>query len=136
MWLLKKIYRLPVPLMFLLILLPLPCTYGQEEILVLDHPDAFFEKQRPAVNFPHEIHMGEFDCLDCHHDYNEAGENILDAGVLEEGNEEILCSSCHDATTVVDIQSAFHQQCMGCHRGFRTAGEATGPELCGECHIK
>jgi hypothetical protein len=80
--------------------------------------------------------MGELDCLDCHHDYDEDGENVLDEDLLEEGSEEILCSSCHDAGTEIDLKKAFHRQCMGCHRDLRKAGTATAPELCGECHIK
>ena len=109
-----------------------PVTFGQEEELVLDNPDAYVEKHRPEVIFPHDLHMGEFDCLDCHHDYDEDGENVLDEDTLEEGNEDILCTACHD----VCLRELYHKQCMGCHRDFRIAGDATGPELCGECHIR
>jgi hypothetical protein len=82
--------------------------------------------------------MDEFDCYDCHHDYDDDGdgENVLDDALLDEGGEELLCSSCHDAGSKTDLKKAFHRQCMGCHRDLRIAGSATAPELCGECHIK
>jgi len=136
MALLKKHFRPPVLLFPLLIFIALTNAFGQEEELVLDNPDAYTEKHRPAVVFPHELHMGEYECLDCHHDYDKDGENVLDEDLLEEGNEEILCSSCHDAGTDVTIKKAFHRQCIGCHRDLRRSGEASPPELCGECHIK
>jgi c(7)-type cytochrome triheme protein len=120
----------------LLIFFALPNAFGQEEELLLDNPDAYVEKHRPAVLFPHELHMGELDCLDCHHDYDEDGENVLDEDLLEEDSEEILCGSCHDAGTDIDLKKAFHRQCMGCHRELRMAGSGAAPELCGECHIK
>jgi hypothetical protein len=61
---------------------------------------------------------------------------VLDEDLLEEGNEEIYCSSCHDTSTDVDLKKAFHRQCMACHRDLRKAGNAAAPELCGECHVK
>ena len=136
MALLKKNLWLPILLIPLLFLFLLPDAYAQEEEMELDFPDAFVQQQRPAVVFPHELHMGNLDFLECHHDYDEDGENVLDEDTLEEGNEEIHCDACHDAGADVDLKSAFHKQCMGCHRNYRKAGDATGPELCGECHVK
>lgn len=135
MSLLKKIVWLPTILIPILFLTGLPSALGQEEELLLDNTDAYQEKQRPAVTFPHDFHMGDFECLACHHDY-EDGENILDEYDLEEGNPDILCSACHDAGSDTDLKKAYHRQCMGCHRQSRMAGTATAPELCGECHIK
>ena len=136
MALLKRHFRPSVFLISLLIFCFMSNAFGQEEEILLDNPDTYVEKQRPAVVFPHELHMGEYECLACHHDYGEDGENVLDEDLLEEGNEEIYCSSCHDASTEVNLRKAFHQQCMGCHRDLRRAGDAAAPELCGECHIK
>ncbi len=130
--LLKKLFRLPVLLIPLLILFPLFGAYGQEENIILEQPGG----QRPAVDFPHELHMGELDCLDCHHDYDENGENVLDEDSLEEGNDDLKCDACHDASTKIDLRSAFHKKCMGCHIELRKENKPTGPELCGECHKK
>lgn len=136
MLLLKRCFQPSVLLFPLLLLCFPPGVFGQEEELVLDNPDAYVEKHRPPVSFPHELHMGELECLECHHDFDEDGENVLDEDLLEEGNEEIFCASCHDAGTEVDLKEAFHRQCMGCHRDLRKAGEVIAPELCGECHVK
>ena len=35
----------------------------------------------------------------------------------------------------LDRQKAYHRQCMGCHIDTRKAGDASGPELCGACHL-
>ncbi len=134
MALLKKLIWLPTILVPLLILFGLSVSYGQEEIF-LDNPDGYPKKQRSGVVFPHEFHMGEFDCLDCHHDYDN-GENVLDESELEEGNTGLMCISCHDDGSKVDLKQAFHRQCVVCHMQLRKAKQPTGPELCGECHRK
>ena len=135
MALLNKHIWLPAILVPLLIFFALSIANGQEGQLVLNNPDAFPTRQRSAVTFPHELHMDTFDCLECHHDYVK-GENVLDEGELEEGNPVIRCTSCHHSASRPDLRHAYHFQCMGCHRRMRIEGQATGPELCGECHIK
>lgn len=136
MALLKRLIGFTSLLVPLALLSALPGAMGQEEELFLDNPDAYRHKNRPGVTLPHETHMEEFECLDCHHDYDEIGENIFDEDTLEEGNEDLKCASCHDAGAHVDLKSAFHGQCIGCHRDLRKSGEAKAPELCGECHVK
>jgi hypothetical protein len=89
---------------------------------------------RGPVLFDHELHMYDFDCLDCHH-VMENGENVLDDADLFEGNPDILCASCHDSESEIDRTQAFHYQCMGCHNNYSLTSEPTGPTLCGECHI-
>ena len=106
---------------------------ADEEPLILDNPDVFAKKKRPAVTFPHEMHMQMIDCLSCHHDYLN-GKNMLDEDMLEETDPAIRCASCHAGNPVVNLKDAFHQQCLGCHRQMRKSGQATAPELCGECH--
>lgn len=118
-----------------LIVLSVSLSHGQGETLTIDNTDAYPVKHRTAVDFPHELHMDEFECLDCHHDYAD-GENILDEGELEEGNPAIGCAACHDSTTEIDIKKAHHVQCIGCHRDMRKRNVAIGPELCGECHMR
>jgi c(7)-type cytochrome triheme protein len=108
---------------------------AQPDEITLGHTGAFQEKQRTAVNFPHELHMGPLECLDCHHQY-EDGKNVLDPGELEEGTGEATCNACHDEQSDVRLMEAFHRECIGCHIARRKAGKSTGPELCGECHPK
>ncbi len=96
------------------------------------------DKQRPDVLFLdeyHDLHMDSIDCLDCHHVY-ENGENVLEESELEDGEVETACSSCHNSDATLDLQKAFHQQCMGCHNKMKKEKEKTGPSLCGECHIR
>lgn len=131
---LKKTIPLSAALLLVLILLGLPEAYGQEAELVLGNREAHPGNQRAAVVFPHEVHMDEYDCLACHHKYLN-GENILDEDQLEEGNSAIRCDTCHNSHARICLRKAYHRQCIGCHRKLRIAGEATGPELCGECHI-
>lgn len=102
---------------------------GITDSLLLDHPLKFVKKQRTGVIFPHEDHMGELDCLACHHRFQE-GENVLDEEELYEGNPEILCMSCHDDQQGMDLATAFHRQCIGCH-----TQEKQGPVLCAKCHV-
>lgn len=148
MRLLKKNSRLRFPAVLMLILLVSSFAGAQEEMLVIDNSGVYREKQRTAVMFPHDLHVRDFDCLACHHDY-ENGENILDEKTLEEGNVDLFCASCHDEAAGIDLKEAYHRQCMGCHRQFRIhrccvvcekvvslAGSDPGPELCGECHTK
>jgi c(7)-type cytochrome triheme protein len=110
-----------------------PFALAQDEEMLLNTGDAM-KTQRTAVVFPHDLHMGLYECLDCHHDYKE-GVNVLDEDTLEEGNPDIRCAACHNDQADVDRQKAYHRQCMGCHIDTRKAGDASGPELCGACHL-
>lgn len=92
------------------------------------------KKDRGAVDFPHELHMDGFECLDCHH-VMENGENVLDEGDLEEDNPDIYCGACHKEGATLERKEAFHYQCMGCHNNYKMTNEKTGPLLCGECHV-
>ncbi|MEX1302369.1 MAG: cytochrome c3 family protein, partial [Desulfotignum sp.] len=79
------------------IVLALACVFFVSGVYAYDVKLEFSgENNRGPVIFDHELHMFEFDCLDCHH-VMENGENILDEADLEEGNPDILCSSCHDS---------------------------------------
>lgn len=103
-------------------------------------------KQRPPVELTHESHMGQYECIKCHHRY-EDGVNVLEDDELtdiepdetmmlnvvsQEEPSAIKCASCHNEnneTTKIDSREAFHRQCIGCHDEL-----STGPVLCGECH--
>ncbi len=92
------------------------------------------ENTRGSVMFPHEFHMGEFDCMECHHDMQD-GENVLDEYDLEEDNPNILCGACHNPKEKIERMEAFHDQCVGCHNEYKMTSDPTGPTMCGECHI-
>ncbi len=113
--------------------LGLSLALAQEEIINLN-ADPELNRQRSPVAFSHELHMGLYECLDCHHKY-EDGENVLDEDDLVEESPEISCAGCHDDGASIDRQRAYHRQCMGCHISERKAGEASGPEMCGACHL-
>jgi len=96
--------------------------------------EAVCEDQREQVGFPHELHMGLYDCLECHHDYDAKKNNLLDPSELYDGNPDIKCLSCHGPETAIDGMMAFHRQCMGCHNREAAAGRASGPNMCSGCH--
>ena len=93
------------------------------------------ENTRGSVMFPHEFHMGEIDCMECHHDMQN-GENVLDEYDLEEDNPDILCGACHNPKEKIERMEAFHYQCVGCHNNYKMTADPTGPTMCGECHKK
>lgn len=88
---------------------------------------------RPAAYFPHDAHMSILECTACHHQYNDAGENVLDEMDLD-GSDAMRCATCHDSRAGIDGREAFHRQCMVCHRTTEKAGNASGPRTCGTCH--
>lgn len=103
-----------------------------------DSDDPFPDRQRPSVDFLdelHDLHMENQECLSCHHNY-EDGENVLEEDELAEDNPDIRCAACHDDSSELDLQKAYHKQCMGCHESLYQSGHPTGPSLCGECHIR
>ncbi|MBF0099774.1 MAG: cytochrome c3 family protein [Desulfobacterales bacterium] len=114
------------------------------------------KKQRSSVPFNHEQHMSSLDCLDCHHQYDEKRNNILDTDELQEAsyenmimlntskdiNTKFACASCHnEKKTDLTTTNAFHEQCIGCHDQkesilARKKDQKKCPILCGECHIR
>ncbi len=109
---------------------------AQTDQMVIDNSKVSGGKTRPAVTFPHNKHIEvSLSCKDCHHIY-ENGKNILDESKLEEGNQGIRCSACHDPKFRLNLEQAFHNQCMGCHTKYQKEKKKTGPRFCGECHVK
>jgi c(7)-type cytochrome triheme protein len=126
------------------------CTWtlrlnAQPESILLDNHSVFTSRERPPVVFPHMDHINSgIECQTCHHRFK-GGKNILDEAELEEGAPGIQCSSCHkekpgfrfapdlDPTTL-NLQQAFHRQCIGCHRQLKQEGKKSGPVTCGQCH--
>jgi c(7)-type cytochrome triheme protein len=108
-------------------------SFAQDEEMLLN-TGIDISTQRSPVVFSHDLHMGLYECLDCHHDMKD-GTNVLDEDALEEGNPDIQCGNCHNDQASLDLQKAYHRQCMGCHIDNRKAGNASGPEMCGACHL-
>ncbi len=109
---------------------------AQPDKIVLGRSNTPGGKTRPAVTFPHNRHVEVgLSCKDCHHVYKN-GKNVLDEGTLEEGKEGIRCSTCHGPKSRLNLEQAFHDECIGCHRKGWKEKKKTGPRFCGECHIK
>ncbi len=109
---------------------------AQPDKVVLGQSNIPGGKTRPVVTFPHNRHAeAGLSCMDCHHLYKD-GKNVLDEGTLGEGKEGIRCSACHGTKSRLNLEQAFHNQCIGCHRKFWKEKKKTGPRFCGECHVK
>ncbi|MBL0715554.1 MAG: cytochrome c3 family protein [Desulfosarcina sp.] len=113
--------------------LGLTFAYAQEESITLN-ANTHAAPQRTAVVFSHDLHMGLYECLDCHHKF-ENGVNVLDEDDLVADSPEVNCAACHNESASIDRRKAFHRQCLGCHIQVRKAGDASGPEMCGACHL-
>lgn len=112
--------------------------WGFTDIHAVSRDQSFADRQRPPVRFldeQHDNHMDGFDCLTCHHRY-ENGENVLDEFELEEGNPDISCSACHHAGAQIGLRKAYHDQCIGCHNRYNDKEGSALPVYCGECHIR
>jgi hypothetical protein len=109
---------------------------AQPDKIVLDHSNISGGRTRPPVTLPHNRHVeAGLSCKDCHHIYQN-GKNVLDESKLEEGNKSIRCSACHGPKSRLNLEQAFHNQCIGCHTKYQKEKKKTGPRYCGECHIK
>ena len=72
--------------------------------------------RKPPIRFSHKEHIEKYntECIDCHHTHT---------------NEK--CTNCHkmkEQGAIINLKSAFHQQCNDCHR------KTAGPQACGGCH--
>ena len=109
---------------------------AQPDKIVFDPFKIFGKSKRPSVTFFHNHHVEVgLSCKDCHHVY-ESGKNVLDESKLEEGNQGIRCSACHGQKFRIDLEQAFHDQCIGCHTKFQKEKKKAGSRFCGECHVK
>lgn len=106
--------------------------YAQDAEIYIENTASYFSKSRPTVYFSHEIHMEEYECLDCHHDYKD-GKNILDEDDIEEDGS-VECARCHTKDTPIELKTAYHRQCMGCHRRINKQEAGTLPITCKDCH--
>lgn len=113
----------------------IPDLMAQPDEILLNHVKQFIQKRRPPVPFPHGVHMERFECLACHHKY-ENGKNVLDEDELEEGNPAATCTACHNIKSGCNLQKVFHRQCLECHVNKRPPGEKYGPRMCIGCHLQ
>ena len=100
-----------------------------DKILLAD--PLFGDLTQPEVVLSHTKHMDDYglDCTDCHHLYNEKGENVW-----QEGDRVISCGQCHNSAFtahggVRPLYEAYHANCRECHQGDDKA-----PKKCAQCH--
>jgi DNA-directed RNA polymerase subunit RPC12/RpoP len=108
--------------------------YAQDDEIFIENTASNSSKSRSAVYFTHGDHMDSYDCLDCHHDYQN-GENVLDEDDLEDG-KSADCASCHSKESSIDLETAYHRECMGCHRRVNKQEGDTLPITCQDCHSR
>jgi DNA-directed RNA polymerase subunit RPC12/RpoP len=106
--------------------------YAQESEFYIENVSAYQDKSRTPVYFSHETHMETFECLGCHHDFQN-GENVLDEDALDEDGSA-RCAACHSKGASIELRTAYHRQCMGCHRHVNKQEAARLPITCGDCH--
>jgi len=120
-------YGLIIISLFLIMVHP---VFSQDEFIEIDS-DEFKEHTRSLVVFPHMVHEDCVECWDCHHDYDESGENI--------GTDGGYCSDCHTkkaGENPVPLMEAFHIQCKQCHAKETSKNENKNiPQMCGQCHV-
>ena len=109
-----------------------PHLYAQNAEIYIENTESYPSKSRPAVYFSHETHMETYECLDCHHDYL-GGKNILDENDLDEDGSA-GCAQCHAEIAPIELKTAYHRQCMGCHRLVNKQEAAGLPITCEDCH--
>ena len=121
---------------------------AQPEDILLDNHSVFTSRSRPAVEFPHMLHLDDaaIECSECHHRFKD-GENIVDEMELYEGADGVKCSACHKSEpgfrlkpdldpTQRTLRQAYHKMCTGCHRQVNREDEKVAPVTCGGCHPK
>lgn len=109
-------------------------VFTQPEDIFIDNKSDHLKKSRPGVAFPHELHMDGHECLECHHDYQN-GENVLDEEALEEDGSA-ACGACHFKTASINLKTAYHRQCIKCHRTLNRQPDNDLPITCRDCHPK
>ena len=76
------------------------------------------DKKGPVI-LSHNIHSTDHKvvCTECHHEYNDKGENTW-----KEGASVKKCIECHDPKAkkgkVMKLQNAYHRNCKNCHKAY------------------
>lgn len=100
--------------------------------IVLSIPEG--QKARKAeVQFPHQDHIMQFGCSECHHEWDHT-----------EMNQPEACVSCHDdfadRRATESYYNAFHNRdsthsCIGCHNQMTDeSADINPPTRCSDCH--
>ena len=123
-------YNLIIIFAFCIIIPPAFSQYEDIELYI--YRENFNQHTRPLVIFSHMMHEECMDCMNCHHKYDESGENI--------GGDGGCCSDCHTKNVgdnPIPLMEAFHIQCKKCHeKEIKTSKNKNIPQMCGQCHIK
>lgn len=109
-----------------------PLVSSQDSVIVMEHKE-IGPHERPIVQFNHDKHTASLECIRCHHDFDQFGNN--------RGGEDKAqpCASCHNPSAQpakLPLKEAFHAQCKGCHESMWKQGRKSGPVTCGECHVR
>jgi hypothetical protein len=109
------------------------CTKGdaaeetaRADIVVIGDMNMFGQLERPAVQFPHDLHTEAMkerktDCTACH-------------GTQENGYLSPLFVASPANASRQQVMDLFHDKCIGCHNESMAAGLKAGPVACGDCH--
>ena len=94
------------------------------DVISMDTITSYGVLQRPKVHFPHEKHVIDAEkdtCLKCH-------EARPDGGVS-------LAFRQRKGLSGMEARDYYHAQCIQCHADAAAATGATGPQVCGGCHV-
>jgi len=97
---------------------------ARADIVTIDGLKVFRKLERPPVTFLHSLHttaLGKQNrgCRTCH----EQEKNGLSTKFKRLGDESRQA-----------VMDTYHNNCISCHRQTRSAGEKSGPVVCGQCH--
>jgi hypothetical protein len=102
--------------------------------LVVIEDQGYQSDRKGPVKFSHVKHNKEYkvSCDECHHLYKD-GKNLW-----KEGDHVDKCVACHDPAEEKDrtikLQSAFHNNCRGCHTEMNKQGKKAPDKKCNDCH--
>jgi len=94
--------------------------------------------KKSAVEFPHSVHAGSFECVTCHH---------TQEGLTAESDMQVeACGTCHVEPEAAETpacsqmslsKNPFHIACVGCHKEKVAEDETlAAPTKCEGCHPK
>ncbi|RKX58000.1 MAG: cytochrome C3 subunit A [Thermodesulfobacteriota bacterium] len=102
--------------------------FAQQISLPTEYEIKIKNSKMPPVKFSHIKHSTEYqiDCKICHHK-----SKVPAKGVQK-------CIKCHDLKEekegVPKAMSAYHKNCLNCHKKINIEQEKSAPIRCNECH--